>query len=435
MVKNYTDQERYITLVIDEMKVQEDLVWDKHTGDLIGYVDLGDKELNCATLKDTQVIASHILVFLVRGVVNPLKFSFANFATKDVNAVNLFPIFWKAVGILEDSCELKVIAVTSDGASSNRTFYRMHKNMPGSVVAGEECVTYKTINIFAEDERHIHFICDQPHVLKTGRNNLSHSSFNKSSRLMWNDGQYIIWGHVSDLMTEDMECGLKLCPKVSMEHINLTPFSRMNVRYAAQILSASVATALSEFGPPEAKGTAEYCLMFDKFFDCMNVRNSVEVISKKKPFLAPYTSVDDERFSWLINNFLQYFSRWKQSIENRPGQFTPLDKSKMFISWQTHEALQITCFSIIDLIKFLLNNNVQYVFTERFCQDPLENYFGRQRSMGRRSDNPSISQFGYNDNTIRRTKIFKPIKNGNSQDSSESFSISNETLPCRPKKK
>ena len=33
------------------MKIHEDLVWDKHTGDLIGYVDLGDTELNYATLK------------------------------------------------------------------------------------------------------------------------------------------------------------------------------------------------------------------------------------------------------------------------------------------------------------------------------------------------------------------------------------------------
>ena len=33
------------------MKIQEDLVWDKHTGDFIGYVDLGNAELNAATLK------------------------------------------------------------------------------------------------------------------------------------------------------------------------------------------------------------------------------------------------------------------------------------------------------------------------------------------------------------------------------------------------
>ena len=54
------------------MKVQEDLVWDKHTGELMGYVHLGDGEINAATLKNTEAIASHVLVFLVRGVVNPL---------------------------------------------------------------------------------------------------------------------------------------------------------------------------------------------------------------------------------------------------------------------------------------------------------------------------------------------------------------------------
>ena len=32
------------------MKIQYDLVWDKHSGDLIGYVDLGDMEVNYATL-------------------------------------------------------------------------------------------------------------------------------------------------------------------------------------------------------------------------------------------------------------------------------------------------------------------------------------------------------------------------------------------------
>ena len=36
---------------MDEMKIQENLVWDKHTGDLIGFVDLGDAELNYATLQ------------------------------------------------------------------------------------------------------------------------------------------------------------------------------------------------------------------------------------------------------------------------------------------------------------------------------------------------------------------------------------------------
>ena len=34
---------------MDEMKVQENLVWEKHTGELIGYVDLGDINANYGT--------------------------------------------------------------------------------------------------------------------------------------------------------------------------------------------------------------------------------------------------------------------------------------------------------------------------------------------------------------------------------------------------
>ena len=80
-----------------------------------------------------------------------------------------------------------------------------------------------------------------------------------------------------------------------------------------------------------------------------------------------------------------------------------------------YEAILITTHSSIELVKFLLQNNVKYVLTERFCQHPLENYFGRQRSMERRRDNPNLQQLGYQDNTSRASKIFRPITSGNSQ--------------------
>ena len=39
-VENFSEQEKYCVLLMDEMKLQEDLVWG--TGDLIGYMNLGD---------------------------------------------------------------------------------------------------------------------------------------------------------------------------------------------------------------------------------------------------------------------------------------------------------------------------------------------------------------------------------------------------------
>ena len=79
--KSFMAIERYIELVFDEMKVQKDLVWDKTTGELIGFVDLGDTDLNYATLQNAQQLTIHILVFMVKSIANPLSYSFATFAT------------------------------------------------------------------------------------------------------------------------------------------------------------------------------------------------------------------------------------------------------------------------------------------------------------------------------------------------------------------
>ena len=65
----------------------------------------------------------------------------------------------------------------------------------------------------------------------------------------------------------------------------------------------------------------------DKFFDCLNVRNQIEDIKKRKSFLQPYTDLNDEHFKWLKNDFLQYLLNWKMSIFDRPGNFS---QTKMY---------------------------------------------------------------------------------------------------------
>lgn len=63
---------------MDEMKIQENLVWDKHSDKRIGYVDLRDVNLNHATLSNVEEIVTHILVLLIWSIVNPLKLSLPN---------------------------------------------------------------------------------------------------------------------------------------------------------------------------------------------------------------------------------------------------------------------------------------------------------------------------------------------------------------------
>ena len=98
--------------------------------------------------------------------------------------------------------------------------------------------------------------------------------------------------------------------------MNLTPYSVMRFRLAAQVLSETVGNVLNQFGPTEAAGKAGFCLMMGTSFDCLNVRNTKEYELKGNRNLRPYESPDDIRFEWL-DTFLQYFNRWKESIEAR----------------------------------------------------------------------------------------------------------------------
>ena len=68
---------------------------------------------------------------------------------------------------------------------------------------------------------------------------------------------------------------------------------------------------------------------------------------------------------------------------------------------------------------------------ERFCQYPLENYFGHQCSHGARKDNPSLRDFRFNDNAIRNQKVFQQIASNvrGTQDQNIIIEFSCEPIP------
>ena len=67
-LKNVT-KNLFICLCFDEIKVRSSLVFNKYTDELIGFIELGDSDTNYSTLSDLDKLASHILVYYVRGFV------------------------------------------------------------------------------------------------------------------------------------------------------------------------------------------------------------------------------------------------------------------------------------------------------------------------------------------------------------------------------
>lgn len=124
------------------------------------------------------------------------------------------------------------------------------------------------------------------------------------------------------------------------------------------MLSDTVAKAFAYYGDSKTVETQRFVEMFDKFFDCLNVRHPTEHIRHRKPFLRPYTSTDDERFTvcyaltisyfnnnnacmlqWLEKDFLGYLQEWEDSVESRTDG---KDNSTMLLSRETIEGLHIT---------------------------------------------------------------------------------------------
>lgn len=186
------EKDQYVVLLSDEMKIKEDLVFDKNSCELIGFVNLGDInnildtiESRCnSAASEAQItpsdVATHMLMFMVRGIFTTLEFPYVCIPTRDTTGEELFPIMWEAVKNIEE-CGLKVIAITADGASPNRKFFQMHKKVgqkPGEVV-------YKTPNPYSSDNRDIYFMPDVPHLIKTTRNCWSNSFAHSNSRALW----------------------------------------------------------------------------------------------------------------------------------------------------------------------------------------------------------------------------------------------------------
>ena len=53
-----------------------------------------------STFQDVNYLATHALVYYVRGIVSDFKFSLAYCANKSVTAYQIMPTFWESVAVL-----------------------------------------------------------------------------------------------------------------------------------------------------------------------------------------------------------------------------------------------------------------------------------------------------------------------------------------------
>lgn len=162
------EYKKYVCLSMDEMFIKSELVYDKHSRKLLGFVNLGEvnnhlirfEQQTRQGMNDQPQLACHMLVFYVRSFFTRLQYPYSQFPCSSLAGEQIYKPFWLTVSRLE-RIGLKVVALTCDGLSANRAFFRLH----GPTIN-------KVQNHYAPESetRYIYFFSDPPHLIKTVRN-------------------------------------------------------------------------------------------------------------------------------------------------------------------------------------------------------------------------------------------------------------------------
>jgi len=286
---------------------------------------------------------------------------------------------WRVVGSLERR-GIAVVAFVSDGCSVNRAFIRKHK--PVTVL--ESGVIFDTVNKSAPS-RVLYFVSDVPHLLKTIRNCLySSRGKKKSSRRMIRKGKKITWDYIIKLYESYKMRNLRKSFKLSPMNVYPDSYARMKVKYAAQVLSRTVAQDLEDQEWEEASELIYFLRYVNDWFDCLNGAHTSIAKKKRNDRLKAYTSVDDSRFDFILS-FVTYLQEWEEEAKNAPAvdvsalnvsnvpddpeginQSMEVEQareddqedlppaSKRILSRQTLEGIEMSTRAFIPMVRFLL---------------------------------------------------------------------------------
>lgn len=121
------ERDKCVNLLLDEMHIRQDLVFDKHTGQMIGFTNLGDINRHLIDFEQSlnnnvaasPKLAKTMAVFMVRGLFSKLQFAYAQIPAADLSGDLLYDPFWEAVERIE-KCGLKVLLYHTYFASCSK---------------------------------------------------------------------------------------------------------------------------------------------------------------------------------------------------------------------------------------------------------------------------------------------------------------------------
>ncbi|GFS06954.1 THAP domain containing 9 [Elysia marginata] len=272
-------------------------------------------------------------------------------------------------------CGFHVHSVVCDGAYTNQST-AVHL---GCHINHEELTT--TFEHPDDPSQTVQYLFDAAHLIKVVRNCLADLKI-----LKCNSGKLTKWQYIVELHQLQVKHTLYLGNKLKGKHLDYTR-NKMNVRLAAQTLSASVADAIEycrqDLNLPQFTGSEETCTFlrwFDRMFDLCNSSNCLGKGSK-----SALNKANFETKSKFVDDACDFVT----TLTDCDGK--PLVKGKRktgFIGFI------VTMRAVIAVGKRLLfSNNYSFFLTYTLSQDHLETLFSKIRRKGGNNNNPNALQF------------------------------------------
>jgi hypothetical protein len=235
-------QERDFVLMLDEMAVRKYLEYDKGLRSFIGNIsDEFCKGDGKTSSNNTVALASHALVFMIRGLTTNWKQVVAYYLTGNSLQGD---ILWKV--IIQIITELNAVnvnvrAIVCDMGSGNQALWRA-----AGISAREELIVNSVKHSTLPDCL-IYFLPDVLHVLKNVRNCLLSQDILLPPDIVseYNlPGAIVSISHVRRLLDMRESSELKVAPSLHCKHVQPKQFEKIKVSFAAQLFSHSVSSAL-----------------------------------------------------------------------------------------------------------------------------------------------------------------------------------------------
>ena len=215
----------------------------------------------------------------------------------------------------------------------------------------------------SDPSRSVYFFPDAPHLLKLLRNHC----LDKGYSFPDGSGNNVTLGKedFEKLLMQDGK-ELKICPKLTADHIYVKGSGRQRVRTAAQLFSETVGKAfIFHFGDLFA-AQSKFILDVNYWFDTLN--------SRSKFSSAPYRS----GFGVRLENQTRALESMRALVETMRFANNTAKTAKL----PFQKGILLSINSLLGLFKDLQKEGVDYLLTKNLNQDCLENFFSLLRSFG-----------------------------------------------------